>query len=518
LRSWTARSSDDLGIAFIDMWAYLCDILTFYQERIANEAYLRTAILPESVRKLAGLLDYRPSPGASASVELAFIAEKDKQVSIPLQLQVQSVPGQNEKPQKFETVQPIIAYSSLNEIRLRTTIPQILGMGSTKAAVKGINKGLKAGDYLLVLGEEREKDPGSEIWDLRRISSVEEDRERANTIISWKDGLGHENSNTKPPKNPKLFTFRLKAYPFGHNAIDWRLIPPSLREPASKSPLYPDNWNDKCLPEDELNENWIFLDSVYSSIQPESWIALISSTAPEDHPSYPGYVEIFRVMEVAETNRSGYMISSNVTRLTVDGVEKKKGEKIVLQPENIRYFPLRSTIIMAQSEFLELAEMPISRALSGKILKLDGYFPQLEQGQSLILVGSLASDPVDARAETVEIDQVVADKKANETDVILKTDLSLSCSIDSVRVYGNIAPATHGETFEEVLGDGDASTTFQTFALRKSPITFIRQAGAPQGVISTLEVRVDGILWHEVRDLYGCNWSDRVYITEIDEE
>jgi hypothetical protein len=45
LRSWTARSSDDLGIAFIDMWAYLCDILTFYQERIANEHYLRTAIL-----------------------------------------------------------------------------------------------------------------------------------------------------------------------------------------------------------------------------------------------------------------------------------------------------------------------------------------------------------------------------------------------------------------------------------------------------------------------------------------
>jgi len=517
LSGWTARSSDDFGIAFIDMWAYLCDILTFYQERTANEAYLRTAILPESVRKLAGLLDYRPSPGASASVDLAFIAEKDKQVSIPLQLQVQSVPGQNEKPQKFETIQPIIAYSSLNELRLRTTVPQILGMGSTRAIVKGINKGLKAGDYILVLGEEREKDPGSEIWDLRRISSVDEDRERANTIISWKDGLGHENSNTKPPKNPKIFAFRLKAYPFGHNAIDWRLIPPSLREPTSKSPLYPDNWNDKCLPEDELNENWIFLDSVYSSIQPESWIALISSTAPEDHPSYPGYTEIFRIMEVAETNRSGYMITSTVTRLTVDGIEKEKGKKNALQPENIRYFPLRSTTIMAQSELMELAEVPVTRTLSGKMLKLDGYFPQIEQGHRMMLIGNLASDPGNLNSETVEVDQIIEDQDKNDTLIILKKDLSVNFSIDSVRIYGNIAPANHGETFVEVLGDGDASATFQTFFLKKSPLTFIRQAGVPHGVISTLEIWVGGILWHEVRDLYGCNWSERVYITNIDE-
>jgi hypothetical protein len=27
LKSWTARSSDDHGIAFLDMWAYLSDIL-----------------------------------------------------------------------------------------------------------------------------------------------------------------------------------------------------------------------------------------------------------------------------------------------------------------------------------------------------------------------------------------------------------------------------------------------------------------------------------------------------------
>jgi hypothetical protein len=78
LQAWTSRDSDDYGIALMEMWAYIGDILTFYQERIANEAYLRTAILPESIRRLASFLDYRPFPGIAATAFLAFTIEKDK--------------------------------------------------------------------------------------------------------------------------------------------------------------------------------------------------------------------------------------------------------------------------------------------------------------------------------------------------------------------------------------------------------------------------------------------------------
>src|SRR5260370_35460502 len=37
------RGDDDLSIALLDAWAVVAGILTFYQERIANESYLRTA-------------------------------------------------------------------------------------------------------------------------------------------------------------------------------------------------------------------------------------------------------------------------------------------------------------------------------------------------------------------------------------------------------------------------------------------------------------------------------------------
>src|SRR5512136_997919 len=60
---WTARQSEDYGITLLEMWAYLADILTFYQERIANEAYLRTALQRDSIIRLSDLIGYRLAPG-----------------------------------------------------------------------------------------------------------------------------------------------------------------------------------------------------------------------------------------------------------------------------------------------------------------------------------------------------------------------------------------------------------------------------------------------------------------------
>src|SRR5262249_55538513 len=43
LSGLNTRSSDDFSIALLDSWSVVCDVLTFYQERIANESYVRTA-------------------------------------------------------------------------------------------------------------------------------------------------------------------------------------------------------------------------------------------------------------------------------------------------------------------------------------------------------------------------------------------------------------------------------------------------------------------------------------------
>src|SRR5580693_7081315 len=66
------RDDDDFTIAFLDATAVVLDILTFYQERLANESYLRTAGQLRSLVELSRLIGYSPAPGVSASAYLAF--------------------------------------------------------------------------------------------------------------------------------------------------------------------------------------------------------------------------------------------------------------------------------------------------------------------------------------------------------------------------------------------------------------------------------------------------------------
>ena len=49
----TTRDDDDAAIALMDAGATMLDVLTFYQERIANEGYLGTATERLSIRELA---------------------------------------------------------------------------------------------------------------------------------------------------------------------------------------------------------------------------------------------------------------------------------------------------------------------------------------------------------------------------------------------------------------------------------------------------------------------------------
>ena len=72
LRAWTSRHEDDYGVQILELWAYVADIVTFYQERFANEAFLGTATQRESVFRLTAALGYRPRAGVAASVALAF--------------------------------------------------------------------------------------------------------------------------------------------------------------------------------------------------------------------------------------------------------------------------------------------------------------------------------------------------------------------------------------------------------------------------------------------------------------
>ncbi len=142
----TTRRDDDYTITILDLWAAVADVLTFYQERYANEAFLRTAIRRESIARLARLIDYRLRPGVAALAWLAFTADDGKSFRVDPGLRVQSLPGQDEQPQIFEALETVVADSRLNRRRIMPAPYGVdpLAVGSTSALVAPGEAGLAA--------------------------------------------------------------------------------------------------------------------------------------------------------------------------------------------------------------------------------------------------------------------------------------------------------------------------------------------------------------------------------------
>jgi hypothetical protein len=159
----------------------VADVLTFYQERIAGEGYLRTATERRSILELARLIGYRLRPGVAASVYLAFTVADGFSGDIPAGTRAQSIPGAGELPQFFETSAPLAARDSWNILRPRLTRPQVITLeadsgtdASTRGTLyfQGISTNLKTGDVLLIaVGEDTA--PSSKQQVLRVIDTVD---------------------------------------------------------------------------------------------------------------------------------------------------------------------------------------------------------------------------------------------------------------------------------------------------------------------------------------------------------
>ena len=155
LTAWRPGASGDLAMQMVEWWAYLADILTFYNERIANEAYLDTAALPESVNHLVQLLGYRPKPALGSKGQLAALLTPSARLplTIPAGLQIQSKPGPGEQPQVFQVDQPttIGAPDMVVADVQPTNLPLFAEPGASTVWLAGKVTGIKPGDRLLLI-------------------------------------------------------------------------------------------------------------------------------------------------------------------------------------------------------------------------------------------------------------------------------------------------------------------------------------------------------------------------------
>lgn len=83
LPNWIGEDPADFGVALIEAFSYMGDVVNYYIDRAANESYLPTATQRQSVLNIAKNYGYRPSGFRAATVDVTITNESTDQVILP---------------------------------------------------------------------------------------------------------------------------------------------------------------------------------------------------------------------------------------------------------------------------------------------------------------------------------------------------------------------------------------------------------------------------------------------------
>jgi len=409
------RNNDDFSIALLDAGSAMLDILTFYQERLANESYLRTATQLQSLTELARLIGYQPAPGVSSSVYLSFTLQAapgsptdptTTAITIPKGTQVQSVPTQGQTPQTFETSTDILAKADWNALPVQTGVPWMPHRGDIWVYLEGTATQLQLGDAILIVGDERLNEGSSNNrWDLRIVTAVQTDTTTKVTYVKWGGGLGDGAAGVDPTSsNPKFYALRQRAALFGYNAVNPLMLTPKIRVQIAAL-LKGSDW--KFDSGSLVTESLVDLDAIYSKLTVGGWLALI---VPDKNTSRSpsGLVSLCLIKSITTISRSDYAMSAKISRVATDH-----------QPNLATYYKeTRTTSVLTQSEELAVAETPLTYPLYGALLDLKEVRVDLAGVQAIALYGKSQKLQVNANAGslTFEPDDDSGDLTLNPGD------------------------------------------------------------------------------------------------------
>ncbi|MDB2687506.1 hypothetical protein N9Y42_09875, partial [Mariniblastus sp.] len=193
------RDESDPSIALLDCWASIADVLSFYQQYIANEGFLATATERRSTYELAKQVGYRLKPGLSASTYLAFnidknqLTEDKRELLIPQGTAAKTIGA---KPQTFETSVDIVARPEWNQIKPRVSqLPNLQAANINnleQLSIVGVDHSLSPGDYMLFAfdvsqGIKSKVSSGNVVKVVREVRDARKDSEKELTYITFKN-------------------------------------------------------------------------------------------------------------------------------------------------------------------------------------------------------------------------------------------------------------------------------------------------------------------------------------------
>lgn len=528
LAPWTYRGSDDPGIALLEAASVVSDILTFYQDLYANELYLPTATLSQSVAALVRLVGYRLSPGVGGNAVFAFEVTGSAPVTVAARFPVTADLAVLPDTATFETATDLAAVPVLSKFALYRpfTIGSItagadrLAIDTAALAGKSLDKNSR---LMLISGDYHQ---------IAVIADVATHFEQ--TEITLKGAWQGPTAATIT-----AYTLGRDFRHFGYNAPGTQTVVESgtaTQEPVDftrtvgplhlfDSPIAP---KPAAYQYDPLPDGSYFpLDSAPDDISAGATF-LLSLDVVMFLPFFAPAHSVFTAATVVSAQKASITVGPLSGASTVIHLNR------LVTNRPFDYTDIRSVQIHETTGgpfTLSAPRQPISgptsrlffygtgedyRALDGRLLQLQRNKPDpgqpdaLEQATATITpaqVGDLAHVTL----------RPLALAPAPQRLGIDEFPLRFPKDDPPVWVYGNVVAATQGKTQKPVvLGNGDSRASFLTFPIPKVPLTNLLSASATPPQVPQLVVTVDNIEWTPVASLIAAGPRDQVYIVRED--
>ena len=472
----------DLAVMMVEWFAYLADILTFYNERIANEDYLRTCILPPTPAALVELLGYTPRPTIGATGFLGALLAPTvvgaQTITLPDGLEFQSKPGPGQTPQSFE-LHPATTVGLPASVAA-TPPPSLLNGGSTlllNGAVTSIARGM------LLLLSTRDNNAAPNLITVSEPPDVQTTATGKQTAVT--------------------FTVTQPAGTAVKTAATSRLLKPNQNAGL---------WTVQKGVSIDSSRTVIQMAGLLRQIQPGDWVVFTGG----------GAAQAIRVASTQDvlgdasggTDAGPKSVSAGPTPTPIPVLHTQ----LTLQTALLSTISGAGTAINVLFGWVEagvLVDQPPS-AWNGTSPNLKPIQPaSFPQSSPLGTPGAAPILLADSAGNGALASATVASNGSLSIDWPSSTPTPLNPAFASpITVYYDLLPVSAGKTVKnEIVGSGDSTQTGQSFKLSKSPVTYLASGST---YASTIALTVNGLPWTEVPSFYGQPANAQVFVASQD--
>jgi Baseplate J-like protein len=510
-RAWDVEG-DPSAALLVDLWAYVAEIVAAYTELTAGEAYLQTAADWTDLRRLAGLVGYKPRPRIAAQGYVRFEVDRGVDPLVPAGTRVQAPATPEREAQTFEVASDTQLRSDWD--RLTATWVPVPGLVEERHVRLIGDPGFGAGDLVLFV-KETPSSPAvvppqvaywtalfwaqyfgwmlylatateSEATPLAVAGVVSEEAELGTTVVEFDRELG---SVLESPTEPYA------AYRVTASAGQARRLSKVLT--ISGTTVASQSVEGQYSGTGAITATSIVLDAELEDLSAGQTVAVVDWTA--------GTCDI---VEVAAHKPVTWEVAPGTPTRT---------SQLEFAAE-----PPVATLSNAASGVLGTGPLTVY-VLDRRVVARHHEFPSEPKDAT---AGQLRIHPEPAVVpERIAVQTIVDDKPTWEVLACRAAEAQEATapggaspsvarglildlvggapkgSLVKTAASGNLAPVRHGATATAVVGSGDATQAGQRFTLADAPVAYdVDDAGT---IVPSQDLRANGLHWDEVPSLYG---------------